>query len=674
MPDEFVPEHIATILKCRTHDRAALDIVNKWFLNDLANARPDLNKFERNCWKSRLEMFERRLQQAYRNLQADDPVASSGEAIRVFRPQDTAKGRTKQFNDELEDDFDKPKNLEQLVLSVCGRESYEWQRFQKLNNLFYVPVPPSLSVVGPDGVESFAQEDEPQYDIKDEELANGILSFEPHKKQEGFCRSQARIVVALGGNGSGKTETLCRLAGWELLQGKRAGRLPVHGWCVRPSYSDDISTDPIFAKLWFGDGDNLPIIPPHFQEKLTGNPKKVMHTTLGSTLSIRTWSQGFQRQQGHSPDFVLIDEECDDVFFTELCVRMFRRAKGWIGAAITDTTAPHWALELEERFNRGDPNVYVCRMRTNDNPYISKEQVAVFSEGMDDIEKSIRLEGGLVLAGGAVYKCWSDKNWRDRSDLPLDGTDYVFIDPGISNPCAVLWVRVMKPEMRKTSSGADKLISDIWLIGEYYRRGVSDIAQHVAEIRAMNQALCSRPVKYYIDPWTGAAHVHKVGEPQVVMDVWRRAGIPVVPASSKRDMYRLERFRETEKHIKHSEIDYPNLYALRDMKYFRRELVKYVVSGLVTPRIKSSRQRSEEFSGDNHLIFGMECAVVMKPRYISEYTAETAVMTQGQILGRLAWERMDQENVPLFTSGDLGVMLEPNDVATEAATTDSSVA
>ena len=45
-----------------------------------------------------------------------------------------------------------------------------------------------------------------------DELDAGVLSFQPMPEQEKFCRSKCKIVLALGGNGSGKTEVLCRLA------------------------------------------------------------------------------------------------------------------------------------------------------------------------------------------------------------------------------------------------------------------------------------------------------------------------------------------------------------------------------------------------------------------------------------------------------------------------------
>ena len=494
----------------------------------------------------------------------------------------------------------------------------------------------------------------------EEELSRGLLSYRPMSVQESFHRCDKKVKILIGGNGSGKTIAGCAEGAWELLHGRRKGQLPSHGWIIRQTFPKNRYTDPIFTRYWHGDEVFGPFVPEQMQKKLSGNPKSVMELTNGSTATMRTWAQGWKSIQGEMPDWIHVDEECDTDFMNELMVRMYRKPHGQIFVTVTDTVAEPWLLDLLEQSSRGSKHVEAFRADTRDNIHLDQEQVAAFSEGMDEVEQSVRLGGGLRLAAGKVYKCWSEGNWRDAGEVPLDGTDYVYIDPGVANPCAVLWVRVMKPELREIRPGVKDWQSDMWLLGEYYKRGESDVSKHVRGILEKSAELRSRPAGYYIDRWSANQRLAAVGSStKTVLEVWRAAGLLVQPCSTSREMWKYERFRETERWIKLDDASRGNIYAVRPMPNFNRELFKYVVTGLVENATKTNASRRERFRGDNHLIFGMECAAVMRPRYVSDKSAERAVMTQSQVMSRLAWERIGNrpENGRLWTTGELGVLV-----------------
>mgnify|MGYP001594268201 CR=1 FL=1 len=113
------------------------------------------------------------------------------------------------------------------------------------------------------------------------------------------------------------------------------------------------------------------------------------------------------------------------------------------------------------------------------------------------------------------------------------------------------------------------------------------------------------------------------------------------------------RFRETEAWITLKNISRPNIYAIRDMRWFEREINKYHIKGMVDPMSRAASQRPEEFVGPNHLIFGMECAAVMKVRYIANATAERNVMTASQMMTKLAWDRIGKVSGDLFKAGEV---------------------
>lgn len=491
------------------------------------------------------------------------------------------------------------------------------------------------------------------------ELMKGLLGYKPMSQQELFHRSTKPIRVLIGGNGSGKTYSGCAETCWQAMTGSRKGQLPVHIWALRQSFPKLLEEDPIFVRCWFGDEHAEAFIPKGMRWKLVGNPRSIMRLTNGSTISLRTWGQGWKRIQGQMPDMIHVDEECDDEFFRELRVRMFRKSRGQIIVTVTDTVAEPWLVSLLEEAERGSPHVDAFRIDTRDNVHIDQNQVAAFSEDMDELERAVRLGGSLRTFTGRVYKCWTDANWRERSELPMDGTDYVFIDPGIANPCAALWVRVTRPERREIKPGVYGDFSDLWLFGEYYQRGESDVKRHVTAIWEKNMELGSRPIKYYIDPWAGNKRIEAVNSNKTVMDVWTQAGLMVAPASSKPEVFRLARFRETEKWINLNERTRGNIYAIRGMVHLNRELYKYVVSGLVDPSTRASVHKKEEFRGANHLLWGAESACVMKPPYVQRATALANTLTGLDYASNLAWDRISSGKTErLIVPGELGAQVE----------------
>ena len=453
---------------------------------------------------------------------------------------------------------------------------------------------------------------------------------------------------------SGKSVAGCWEGTIESLYGYRKGSLPTHGWVCREHFAKNPYTDPIFSRYWFGDEKFAPFIPRELQRKLSGNPKSVMELTNGSTITLRTWKQGWRSLQGEMPDWIQVDDQCDDEFFRELRRRMFRKANGWIIVTATDTAAQSWMGELRDEAERGNPDVQWFTVDTEQNIHADQTQIAVMSADMDELDREVYIRGGLKRVKGAVYRCWSDANWRDESELPDDGTDWVMIDPGIEH-CAALWIRVTRPERRQSGIGLWSMMSDLWLVAEHYLRGEPDISRHVREIWGINREIRSRPAGYFID--AHQANKRKVsagGRVYTELEIWKQAGLPVRPSiTGKQETMRYRRFRATENYVRHDRQFHPNLYAVRTLKHLRRELTDYCVYGLIAPKgSEESITRKLEFRGPNHLIWGMETGVTMHLRYIPEQTAETSRLTPDELIGHMAWARIGTGK-QLFTSGEI---------------------
>jgi len=443
------------------------------------------------------------------------------------------------------------------------------------------------------------------------------------------------------------------------LNGGRSKHLPVKAWVIRPSFADEPRDDPVYTRLWFGDEKFAPFIPEWMQEKLVSRGR-VMRLSNGSTVTMKTWGQGWKLAQGYEVDLIMIDEECDDALFRELRIRCLRKANSQMIISLTGTSGYSWVQNLLDESMRGTGVVEVFQLSTEDNVHLDSVQREAMLADLDDAERSVRVQGGTLQKSAQVYRAWGEGNWREDHELPADGTDYVVVDHGMDQPTAALWIRVTKPEAREVN-GQMVLMSDYWLHREYYRKGVSNIRVHVSGedgkggILGVNGSL--RPVAYYIDPWSALHKVPTLGQSaathQTVLELWRQAGLPVHEMRCDRTGWRVNRFLQTEPCVDLTNVAYPNIYALRSLTHFGQELRLYVwkrLMNLTQGRLQDSH--AKDMRGPNHLIFCMEMALVMGNAvgYMPEATAAREYTPLGEKLSKRMWEGISRD-MPLNVTG-----------------------
>ena len=489
----------------------------------------------------------------------------------------------------------------------------------------------------------------------------GFLDYWPMDgEQTAFHKSQARIRVLLGGGGSGKSRALMWEASLEMLTGRRKGSLPVHGWAFRQAYTDNPYIDPIFEALWYGNEQFAPFIPRNLQLKLTGR-KRVMPVKNGSTMTYRTWAQRWQAQMGQDPDFIMLDEESPGEIFRECRIRMLRKKSGFICVACTPLSDKPWITALLEEAEKKNGTVEVFYLDTEENIYLDAKQRDAMLDDLDELEREVRVKGKPRTLKGRVYQAWSPDNWRDQWELPKDRTDYCIIDLGIDNPTAALLVGITKP--REVEVDGVKLeLSDLWLHREFYRRGVTDITELVEGIVEVASGLIV--AAWYLDPYSASQSVvsHRPDPGLLtVFDHWKEAGkkwgmVPQLMPRNQRDRV-VTRFRLTDPWVNlngswnlpqpqaehHDPKTVGDIFAIRGMRHLQREIGTYRIHGLMFSfdNVPETPQK-RPFRGHNHLIYGMEMAVVMGLKYIPEVTADREEMSSGQKLSRDAWNAMGQ--------------------------------
>lgn len=478
----------------------------------------------------------------------------------------------------------------------------------------------------------------------DTSIWGGMPGYEPQQHQLDFHHSPQIIRIITGGNSSGKTYSACAEIAYNLQHGHRkGGRLPVHGWVIRPSFTENPHEDPIFVRLWYGSEQGAPFIAPAMQKRIMAR-NKVMELRNGSTMTFKSYKQDFRTMQGQDPDFIFLDEEPPPEIWAEIKARMLR--KPWcfvvMGATLTSSHAYMSDLMAYAESESGKDTVAVFNWSTYSNEYLQSEEqnriIALFS----DAERGYRLEGETKQKYARVYSVWTPMNWRDEEELP-PGTDYIFIDPGSGSPCAVLGIRAC-PTSRVDEHGHVIEQTDIWIHREYYQRGKTNVRELVYEVKEAMFGI--NPHDWYMDGWGGCQPVDHAGPtmgPLMVSDLWRKCGVPVRLLDKVKKNWRAPRAITARQWMDLNDRSCPNLYATRNLKHFKSELDRYVIEGMIQHHRDLEKKRAEDFTGPNHLLCLMEWACAKELPFVESANSQHNDYTQRQHITQLLWDTaMDQ--------------------------------
>lgn len=290
--------------------------------------------------------------------------------------------------------------------------------------------------------------------------------YVPNDKQKAFHESQNYIRLLFGGNQSGKSKANAHEVAWWLTGEHPYRHIPSHPrviWVISTEYQTIRAG--IYRHL-------INILPPWeikaFGPKVQGHD---LHSYIkmknGSTvyfLSSKGGEDARTKFQAEAVDYIAIDEEIEEYIFDECQARLLATG-GCFGISATLVESYEWIVTLEQRGLSGDEDVFITRMRTQDNQYLNEEQVRRLESKWDVTTKEYRLEGKSRRKTGLVYPNFS--HWIEPFDIPGDWTKFHVLDPGY-RVCAGLWGAVTQygqlilyRELYQQYSGLDTVVNEI---------------------------------------------------------------------------------------------------------------------------------------------------------------------------------------------------------------------
>ncbi len=230
-----------------------------------------------------------------------------------------------------------------------------------------------------------------------------------HKKQIAFHKCKKRNRWVFGGNRSGKTECGAVEAVWMArgIHPYRKNRPDVFGWVVSltAQVQRDVAQKKILHYLrpdWIAD-----IV---MQSGKKDAPERgvvdqiAVKNVFGgiSVIGFRSCDQGREKFQGSSLDFVWFDEEPPEDIYTECLMRVVDKCGEIFGTMtpLKGLTFVYRDIYLNQKRN---PEVWYEFMEWADNPFLSKKEIALLENTMDETILQARRYGKFCTREGLVY-------------------------------------------------------------------------------------------------------------------------------------------------------------------------------------------------------------------------------------------------------------------------------
>lgn len=340
------------------------------------------------------------------------------------------------------------------------------------------------------------------------DLARHPLFVEkPIGKQAQFFKSKADGRWIIAGNRAGKTRAEMRECAWWMTGTHPYRDIPeiTHGWCV--TLDRDFALSVLLPIL-------LEFLPPSLVGKIEKGDVVRVHMKSGSTLTFRTYGQGWQKFQGAKIHYAAFDEECPEDVYDEVMVRLID-LKGPHWVAMTPLMGKTWVYKriIEPTH---DPREYkVFSWSTTDNPHVDPKRVKkTFGRMAPEIQLA-RMSGQFVDLTGLIWPEFDEKiHMVEEFDLPQHWKLWVGLDGGVRHPFAcvcgatdergglVIW-RAWKHSGRRASESAKRILDTFreyapWaidrMIEDHFKRALRGEELPINEDRPLIRA------RFVIDP------------------------------------------------------------------------------------------------------------------------------------------------------------------------------
>lgn len=160
-----------------------------------------------------------------------------------------------------------------------------------------------------------------------------------------------------------------------------------------------------------------------------------------SKIFFKTCEQGRERFQGASLDYIWFDEEPPEDIYQECLMRTLDREGSCIWATMTPLKGKTWVYDKIYLNPEGD--ISYMFMSWEDNPYLLPAEIKKMQTALSDDILESRKYGRFMEGTGLVFAEFCEiANVCDPFAIPDSWAACVSIDPGFTNPCAVLWIAV----------------------------------------------------------------------------------------------------------------------------------------------------------------------------------------------------------------------------------------
>lgn len=303
-----------------------------------------------------------------------------------------------------------------------------------------------------------------------------------HEKQIAFHKCRKRNRWVFGGNRTGKTE--CGAV--EVVYFARGchpyreNRRDTFGWVV--SLSRQVQRDVAQKKV-------LKYLKPEWIVSVVMQQGKKDYPDSGvidyieiknvfggiSKIGFKSCDQGREKFQGASLDYVWFDEEPSEEVYRECKMRVLDK-RGDIFGTMTPLKGMSFVYDEIYLNSNQSSEVWYETMSWEDNPFLSREEIKLFSDTMSEEELEARKYGRFICSSGLVYKEFDENvNVIDPFDVPKEWFDNISIDPGLNNPLSCHWYAV-------------DYDGNVYVIYEHFEAG-KDIDYHADKIKQICEFL-----------------------------------------------------------------------------------------------------------------------------------------------------------------------------------------
>jgi hypothetical protein len=262
--------------------------------------------------------------------------------------------------------------------------------------------------------------------------------YQPQPKQLDFHQSLAQIRLLFGGNQSGKSRGSAQEIAFWFSHAHPYRVIP-----DRPIKIWVISTE--YQTIREGVYSHLKRILPEWEIDTWGPRVQGhdLHSYVKSKrgdeiffLSAKGGEDSRTKFQAAAVDLIIIDEEIEDYIWEELQVRLLATG-GSIVISATLVESYQWIVDLEERGDMGDPDVFLKRLHTDENPYLNKEYVGKLKGRLDDDTLRYRFYGKSRRTSGLVYKGFRQTHKITPFTIPSIWPRWHVYDPGFRTSAAI---------------------------------------------------------------------------------------------------------------------------------------------------------------------------------------------------------------------------------------------